>query len=201
MPTLSAFMNLSLDGCFSDRNGDMSAVHALHNDSEFQAFTEANAKGGGRLAFGRKTYDMMAGYWPTAMAKQQNPVVAEEMNARRKIVFSRRMKDAEWANTTVLGGDLASEVKQLKALPGPDMVVLGSGSIVAQLSEAKMLDGLELVVNPVVFGDGRKLMQGVSKNLTWKFTRSRAFCKWRGVLGLRSSLIFPRPLCCFRSPC
>ena len=175
MPTLSAFMNLSLDGCFADRNGDMSEFHSLHGDPEFRAFTEANAKGGGRLVFGRKTYDMMAGYWPTAMAMQQNPIVAEEMNARRKIVFSRTMKDAEWANTTVLGGDLASEVKQLKALPGPDMVILGSGSIVAQLSEAKLLDGLELVVNPVVFGDGRKLMQGVAKTLDWKLTRSRAF--------------------------
>jgi dihydrofolate reductase len=168
-------MNVSIDGCFCDANGDMNAFHALHRDPEFQAFTEDNAKGGGRLVFGRKTYDMMAGYWPTPMARQQNPVVAEEMNARRKIVVSHKMKTADWANTTVLNGDLGVEVKKLKAAPGPDMVILGSGSIVAQLSDLKLLDGLQLVVNPVAFGNGRKLMEGVANILPWKLKRSRAF--------------------------
>jgi dihydrofolate reductase len=175
MPTLSAFMNISIDGCFADANGDMSAFHALQHDPEFQAFVEDNARGGGRLVFGRKTYDMMASYWPTPMALQQNPVVAAQMNARQKIVVSRRMKTADWANTSVLNGDLASEVKKLKAAPGPDMVILGSGSIVAQLSELKLLDGLQLVVNPVAFGDGRKLMEGLKANLPWQLKRSRTF--------------------------
>jgi dihydrofolate reductase len=175
MPHLTAFMNVSLDGCFCDARGDMSAFHALHRDPEFQAFVENNAKGGGRLVFGRKTYDMMAGYWPTPLAQQQNPVVADQMNAREKLVISHKMKTADWANTTVLNGDLASEVKKLKAAPGADMAILGSGSIVAQLSEAGLLDGLQLVVNPVTFGNGRKLMEGVARNLPWKLTRSRAF--------------------------
>ncbi|MEP7209858.1 MAG: dihydrofolate reductase family protein [Alphaproteobacteria bacterium] len=175
MPTLSAFMNVSIDGCFCDAKGDMNAFHTLHRDPEFQAFTEENARGGGRLVFGRKTYDMMAGYWPSPMAKQQNPVVAEQMNAREKFVISHKMKTADWANTTVLNGDLGSEVKRLKAAPGPDMVILGSGSIVSQLAAAKLLDGLQLVVNPIIFGDGRKLMEGFDKILPWKLTRSCAF--------------------------
>jgi dihydrofolate reductase len=85
------------------------------------------------------------------------------------------MKTADWSNTSVLNGDLASEVKKLKAAPGPDMVILGSGSIVAQLSELKLLDGLQLVVNPVAFGDGRKLMEGLKANLPWQLKRSRTF--------------------------
>lgn len=175
MARLTAFMNVSLDGCFADADGDMSAFHALHGDPEFQAFTQANARSDGRLLFGRKTYDMMAGYWPSPMAMQQNPVVAERMNAARKVVVSRTMKAAAWANTTVLNGDLASEARALKADAGPDLVILGSGSIVSQLSEAGLLDGLQLVVNPVVFGDGRKLMEGVGKNLPWKLERGRVF--------------------------
>lgn len=175
MPTLSAFMNVSIDGCFCDSKGDLGAFYAMRADPEFQAFTEENAKGGGRLVFGRKTYDMMAGYWPSPMAKQQNPVVAGQMNAREKFVISHEMKTADWANTTVLNGDLAAEVKKLKAAPGTDMVILGSGSIVSQLTEAKLLDGLQLVVNPIVFGDGRKLMEGLGKTLSWTLTRSRAF--------------------------
>jgi dihydrofolate reductase len=97
------------------------------------------------------------------------------MNAREKIVISHKMKTAEWANTTVINGDLATEMKKLKAAPGADMVILGSGSIVSQLAEAKLLDGLMLVVNPIVFGDGRKLMEGFGKTLPWKLTQSRAF--------------------------
>jgi dihydrofolate reductase len=82
----------------------------------------------------------------------------------------------------VLSGDLANEVKKLKAAPGPDMVILGSGSIVAQLSGLKLLDGLQLVVNPIAFGDGRKLMEGVKANLPWKLRRSRAFANGAVVL-------------------
>ena len=133
MPTLSAFMNLSLDGCFSDSNGEMSAFHSLHGDVEFQAFTKENARGGSRLVFGRRTYDMMAGYWPSSMAKQQNPVVAEQMNARQKIVFSRKMKAADWASTSVLNGDLAdhregrspprSNIHRHRHRPSPDHCV------------------------------------------------------------------------------
>ena len=93
---------MSLDGYFVDARGDMS--WARKHDDEWNAFTAENARAGGVLMCGRITYDMMAGYWPTPMALQANPVVAERMNSLQKIVFSRSMTSASWANTRVLGG-------------------------------------------------------------------------------------------------
>ncbi len=82
MPSISSFISLSLDGCYADANGDMSWAHS--QDPEQQAFTNSNAKGGGRLVFGRATYDMMAAFWPTPAAAQMMPEVAKGMNAMPK---------------------------------------------------------------------------------------------------------------------
>ena len=75
MRRLGVFNQVSLDGYFTDKNGDMSWAHK--QDAEWQAFASQNASGGGVLVFGRITYDMMASYWPTPEAHKQNPVVAE----------------------------------------------------------------------------------------------------------------------------
>jgi dihydrofolate reductase len=87
--------------------------------------------------FGRVTYDLMAGYWPTAAAIEGDPVVAEQMNELPKIVFSRALDWAAWKNTKLIKGDIASAMKELKQEPGPSIVILGSGRIVSQLTEAR----------------------------------------------------------------
>ncbi len=78
MRKLVVFNNVSLDGYFVDDRGDMSWAH--QRDAEWGAFVSENASGGGVLVFGRVTYDLMAGYWPTPAALEGNPVVAEQMN-------------------------------------------------------------------------------------------------------------------------
>ena len=130
MPKLVAYTSVSLDGYFTDANGDMNWAHK--HDSEWQAFVSENASSGGQLLFGRVTYELMASFWPTALAAQSNPVVTERMNNLRKFVFSRKLDQVTWNNTTLLKGDLAAEVRNLKQEPGPNVVVMGSGSIVAQ---------------------------------------------------------------------
>src|ERR1700712_298746 len=99
MRKLSAFIHVTLDGCYGAGGDDMSWAHAGSDNPEWQAFVEGNAQGGGVLVFGRVTYEMMAGYWPSPMARQQNPIVAERMNASAKIVFSRGMDKPGWSNT------------------------------------------------------------------------------------------------------
>ena len=84
----------------------------------------------GELLFGRVTYEMMAAFWPTPQAAQMLPKVAEGMNAMPKTVFSRTIDAVTWQNTTLVKGDPVNEVKRLKQQPGPDIVILGSGSLV-----------------------------------------------------------------------
>ena len=149
-------------------------AHRGNDNPEWNKFVAGNAQGGGALVFGRVTYEMMAGYWPSAMARQQMPEVAERMNALPKIVFSRTLKKADWSNTTVVK-NLIAGAKKLKSGRGPDMAILGSGSIVAQLVAAGLLDGLQLVVNPLVLGRGKPLFAGIRHEVALKLTASRTF--------------------------
>lgn len=175
MPRLVMFNQITLDGYFSGKNGDFSWAHAAGDDAEWKEFVEGNASGGAVLLFGRVTYQLMASYWPTPMAAANDPVVASGMNAMPKVVFSRTLKEASWSNTRLVTGDLTGEVRRMKQASGADMAILGSGSIVAQLAEAGLIDHYQLVVNPVALGSGRTLFEGVTRPLNFRLTSSRAF--------------------------
>jgi dihydrofolate reductase len=173
MRKLMVFNSMSLDGFIADGEGDMSWAHK--QDEEWNSFVAGNASGEGVLVFGRRTYDMMAGYWPTAMAAQNSPVVAKRMNELQKIVFSRTMLEASWQNTTLVKGELAREMKRLKEQPGAGLVILGSASIVAQLSDARLIDEYQIAMNPIVLGGGKSMFDGIREKLPLKLTRSRSF--------------------------
>jgi dihydrofolate reductase len=173
MPILTSFISLSLDGCYADANSDMNWAHS--QDPEQAEFTASNAKGGGALVFGRITYDMMAGFWPTPMAAQMMPDVAAQMNALPKTVFSRTMKSAAWQNSRVVSADPVGELSRLKAGKGPDMTILGSGSIVALAATAGLLDELQVMLVPVTLGAGKRLFDGIPRSLAWRRDNSRQF--------------------------
>lgn len=173
MRKLVVFNQVSLDGYFADMNGDMSWTHK--SDAEWHAFVEENASGGGELLFGRITYELMASYWPTPYASENDPIVAERMNNLPKVVFSRSMDNASWNNTKLVKGDMTAEIRKMKKKPGKDMVILGSGSIVSQLAQAGLIDEYQMVVNPVVLGKGRTMFDGIKETLALKLTRTRTF--------------------------
>jgi len=173
MRTLRVFDNVSLDGFFVDATGDMSWAHK--RDEEWNAFMSGNASGDAELLFGRVTYQMMAAFWPTPQAAQMLPAVAAGMNAMPKIVFSRTLDSVGWQNTTLRKGDLAAEVRALKTEAGPDVVILGSGSIVSQLSAARLIDEYQIVVNPIVLGKGRSLFETVTDRMPLRLTKTRPF--------------------------
>jgi dihydrofolate reductase len=180
MRKLTVFNNVSLDGYFVDQHGDMSWAH--NDDAEWQAFTAENAGGGGQLVFGRVTYELMASFWPTPAALAQLPAVAERMNALPKLVCSRTLETPDWNNTTVVKGDLAAEFTRLKGESGPDMVIMGSGSIVAQLAQAGLIDEYQLIVHPLVLGAGRTLFAGVSGRPALRRTGVRSFANGNVLL-------------------
>jgi dihydrofolate reductase len=173
MRSLIVFNQVSLDGYFVDARGDMSWAHK--NDAEWQAFTQENASGGGELVFGRVTYQMMAGYWPTPMAAAASPLVAERMNSLPKVVFSNTLETASWSNTRLVKGDIVAAVRTMKAEPGPGMAIMGSGTIVAQLTAAGLIDEYQLCINPIVLGGGRTMFEGVKEKVKLKFKKERTF--------------------------
>jgi len=175
MQKLTVFNHVSLDGYFVDAAGSMHWAHAGMLDPEWNAFVAENATGDGALVFGRVTYDLMASYWPTPMAKQNDAHIADRMNTLPKIVFSRTMDKASWNNTKLVKGDLAAEVRNLKQESGDGMVILGSGSVVSQLAEAGLIDAYQFVVNPIILGKGRTMFEGVKDKLDLKLTKTRAF--------------------------
>jgi len=97
MRRLIVFNQVTVDGYFTDAKGDMSWAHK--NDSEWNAFVDENASGGGELLFGRITYELMVSHWPTPDAQKNDPVVAERMNNLPKVVFSRTLDKVSWNNT------------------------------------------------------------------------------------------------------
>lgn len=173
MRRLLVFNAMSLDGFIADSNGDMAWAH--RQDQEWNAFTAANSSGEAVLVFGRRTYDLMAGYWPTPAAVEHSPVVAERMNGLPKMVFSRSMAQARWQNTTLLKGELTDEVNRLKRQTGPDLVILGSASIVAQLADARLIDEYQIALAPVLLGGGKSMFAGLRERLALNLASSRSF--------------------------
>jgi dihydrofolate reductase len=154
MRKLRVFESISVDGYFTDVSGDMRWAHAGREDAEFADWVGGNASSGGELLFGRKTYQMMEAFWPTPMAAQQMPAVAKGMNAATKYVASKTIQPT-WKNTHLLKGDLLNAVRDLKASDGPDIALLGSGSVAVQLGEASLVDEYQFVIIPVGLGGGR----------------------------------------------
>ena len=127
------------------------------------------------MLFGRKTYDLMASFWPTPQGMQAFPSVAEAMNKAPKVVFSRTLEKATWNNTKLTKTDPAAEVRRLKNEPGPGMVIFGSGSIVSLLAQEGLIDEFQVVVIPVVLGQGKSMFAGIKDKLRLKLMKTRVF--------------------------
>ena len=172
---LSAFMQVSLDGRFADAAGDMSFAHHQATDAEWRRFMAENTAAGGVLLFGRVTFDLMASWWPTPAAAKAMPEIARQMNALPKVVASRTLSSALWSNTTLIKRDLIGTVRRMKAESGPDITILGSGSIVTQLATAQLVDMIEVAINPIALGAGRSFLAGLPLPLPLALTRTRVF--------------------------
>jgi len=172
MRKLIVFNLMTLDGYYTGQDGDIS----WHNvDEEFQEVAKEASNSGNTLLFGRVTYELMVGYWPTPEAIKNDPIVAKGMNSATKIVFSRTLDNVDWNNTRLVKTDMLSEVRKLKEESGKDLTVLGSGSIVSQLAQERLIDEYQILLNPVVIGKGKTMFEGVKDRFSLKLTRTRVF--------------------------
>lgn len=172
MRRLTVFNLVTLDGYFTGQDGDIS----WHNvDEEFQELANAASNSGNTLLFGRVTYQLMAGFWPTPEAIKNDPLVAAGMNKAEKIVFSRTLDRVNWINTRLVKSDMIAEVRKLKQQTGKGLTVLGSGSVVSQLAQERLIDEYQILLNPVVIGTGKTMFEGVKDRFSLKLTKTRVF--------------------------
>jgi dihydrofolate reductase len=172
MRKLAVFNFVTLNGYFKGPEGDISWHRHGAEENEYAA---EMLKSGSILLFGRVTYELMASYWPTPTAIHNDPTVAEGMNRAEKIVFSRTLKRAVWSNTRLVKDEMVEEIKKMKRAPGKDLTLLGSGSLLTQLAEQGLIDEFQIMVDPVVLGDGTPIFKGIRHKLDLKLTGTRTF--------------------------
>lgn len=119
---------------------------------------------------GRKTYQIFAAYWPR-VTDAGNPI-ASKLNALPKYVASATLPSVDWANSTLLGGDVVTEVGKLKERPGDELQVHGSGELAQELIEADLVDEYRLMFIPVHLGSGRKLFRDGTRAAALRLIKS-----------------------------
>jgi len=123
--------------------------------------------------FGRRTYEIFAGYWGVMPDPDSNPI-AGPLNRRPKYVASTTLTDPDWADTTVLSGEVAAAVGELKAAPGGELQVHGSGNLARWLLENQLVDELTLLTYPLVLGQGTRLFPDTGPDTALDLVDSRA---------------------------
>jgi dihydrofolate reductase len=144
-------------------------------DGEAMSFVDQVYERADAFLFGRRTYELFAGYWGVR-EDLENPIVGA-LNTKPKYVASTTLTDPGWANTTVLSGDLAAAVRGLKAEPAGELQVHGSGTLTRWLLENDLVDEMNLLIVPVVVGQGMRLFPDTGPDLALDLVESRSFPK------------------------
>jgi len=132
--------------------------HTRYFDDLSMNWVVENVSGAGGFLLGRGTYKLFAAHWPNAPAEEE--VLAQPLNALPKYVASTTLSEPlEWQNSTLLRGDIAEAVTALKAEDGRDLHVIGSPGLVQALIEHDLVDELQVMIDPVVVGGGKRLFR------------------------------------------
>jgi dihydrofolate reductase len=166
------FNLITLDGYFAGPKGDIS-WHQV--DEEFNKYSIQQLQTSGGLVFGRITYQLMANYWPTKQADEDDPIVAELMNSLPKYVFTRTLQRVEWNKTQLMRGEAVEEMKVLKQQPGRDLFIFGSANLSQAFIQNRLIDEFRIMINPIILGNGMPLFTNKGKYLNMKLINSKTF--------------------------
>jgi dihydrofolate reductase len=167
-----------LGGPDEDRRGGFErggwALPLFHGEAATfldEVFQRADA-----FLFGRRTYQIFAGSWGTGSwgANQGDNPISVALNARPKYVASTTLSDPQWADTTVLSGNVAAAIGELKAKPGGELQVHGSGNLIRWLLDNHLVDEITLLTYPVVIGQGTRLFPATGPDTALELVDSRA---------------------------
>ncbi|MCU0435191.1 MAG: dihydrofolate reductase family protein [Bacteroidia bacterium] len=172
MRTISSFTFISLNGCYKRLGND---INWHQHGEEEAAFSAENLKTGNTLLFGRVTYEMMAGFWPTPMAAELFPEVAQGMNNAEKIVCSSTLGQAAWSNTTIISQDIVSAIRALKKTSGKNITILGSGILQTSLADEGLIDEFQVMIDPVIIDNGVQFLSAITRTGTLKLKSNRTF--------------------------
>lgn len=166
---------MSLDGFFEGPNQELDWFVV---EEEFLQYARELLRSVDTLVFGRKTYQHMADYWPSAPSDE----IADKMNNLPKIVFSKTMKTADWNNSRLVNTDAEREISRLKQQPGKDMVIFGSAALASFLLQNGLIDEYRVVLQPVLVGGGTPMFRGIGERIRLKLTGTRSFNSGVAVL-------------------
>ncbi len=188
MRRIVMFNRVTADGYFAGPDGNLDWV-VPDQDLDRSAAEAIERSGTDTILFGRRTYELFEAFWPHALddsptspdphdAGRLSPemrAMAIMLNETPKLVFSRTLKEVTWKNSRLLHTLDPREIEVMKRQPGKDMIIFGSGSIVSQLTQHGLIDEYQFVVNPILLGNGRPLLSGVSTSLKLELQEAKKY--------------------------
>jgi dihydrofolate reductase len=176
MRRIISFMHVSLDGFVAGPNGEMNWIKV---DEELFDYGHNRISGTDTALYGRKTYEMMEGYWPDAGSKpnaSKHDINHSTWYSKiNKLVLSRTMKGADLSNTTIISDDLKNRINEIKAQPGKEILLFGSPTATHALMELDLIDGYWLFVNPILLGKGIPLFANIQDKTKLSLVTTRPF--------------------------
>jgi dihydrofolate reductase len=169
-------MHISLDGFVAGPNGEMNWIKV--NEEIFNHVGQRISQGDTSF-YGRKTFNMMESYWPTA-ADKPDATNHEIQHSKwyknvHKIVLSKTLKTADFSNTTIIDYNIAEKINEIKQQEGSEILLFGSPTATHALQELNLIDGYWLFVNPILLGDGIPLFAEVNDITQLKLNSVKAF--------------------------
>ena len=181
MRRLIADSIISLDGHFSSSTNEIDSWFDFNEEEWYWSIDIL--RGVDAILLGRVTYEEFSKFWPTVTPKTEpGKVIARQLNELRKVVFSRSLTDAPWKPATIVREDPVAAVAELKREPGRDLVLNGSGTLVATLLRAGLIDDFYVRVRPIILGGGRPLFVDPSARHPLELISAKPFKN--GVIGL-----------------
>jgi dihydrofolate reductase len=182
------FNLISLDGFFAGEDGN---IYWQNVDEEFNKFAVEHTKEFGAIIFGKTTYKLFKEFWPALLASEsvaggpgavtdpkmspEDREIAKTIDDMEKIVFSKSLQEVTWKNSKLFHDIDPEIVKKWKEADGKPMVIFGSGTIVAQMTNLGLIDEYRLMVNPIILGKGKPMFVDLKQMKKLKLINSRTF--------------------------